>query len=68
MEKSGFDAGVARVLMVATKELIVQRSRGARGLLLHKEDTENVSSFPTEGRMEGRVVALGGLTCKRIRC
>lgn len=43
MEKSGFDAGVARVLMVATKELIVQRSRGARGLLLHKEDTENVS-------------------------
>lgn len=43
MEKSGFDAGVARVLMVATKELIVQRSRGARGLLLHKEDTENAA-------------------------
>ncbi|KAJ9125560.1 hypothetical protein QFC22_000522 [Naganishia vaughanmartiniae] len=43
MEKSGFDAGVARVLMVATKELIVQRSRGARALLLHKEDTENAA-------------------------
>lgn len=42
MEKSGFDSGVSRVLMEATKALIVQRGRNARGLLLHKEDTENV--------------------------
>lgn len=45
MEKSGFDSGVSRVLMEATKALIVQRGRNARGLLLHKEDTENVCAL-----------------------
>lgn len=42
MERSGFDSGVSRVLMEATKGLIVQRGQHARNLLLHKEDTENV--------------------------
>lgn len=42
MERSGFNGGVSRVLMEATKGLIVQRGQHARNLLLHKEDTENV--------------------------
>ncbi|GHJ85309.1 hypothetical protein NliqN6_1711 [Naganishia liquefaciens] len=43
MERSGFDSGVSRVLMEATKGLIVQRGQHARNLLLHKEDTENAA-------------------------
>lgn len=51
MEKSGFESGVSRVLMEATKALIVQRGRNARGLLLHKEDTENVRATRLLGDM-----------------
>jgi hypothetical protein len=54
MERSGFDEGVSRVLMEATKGLIVHRGQHARNLLLHKEDTENVR--------DARLIKYGLLT------